>query len=1627
MKAFTPPISAIEPLESRIAPAALLPVDPQKFVAATLGAPVKVTAGQLLTTTGSPGSGQYLLFVEQGNAWVFFTDLNNNGTADYNELTGIAAGDGLRLTSFVDIHGDIATNLVEKTLVFPAPGGGTTVQTVFSLSDSDGNSSNDNVRFGGDGRVLLNNTIEKIELRSLTINDLTDQNGDQSVTDADVNLRRAPSTYSIFGNIYAGGGFGAADGGLIINATGIRNYNLLEETRISIGSIRVGTAASGQLFTFGASRADDASGIIAPFIPSLGQPGGSVDGLKIVDANGEIDIDTPFNIDGLYAGDGGPGAKGGDVKNITLTNDDTSGYEIVAGNGGRGTSGGDGGSVTNFTDLSSTDTGRIRIVTGSGGAGATGAGGNGGNLSFNTFNVLGEVFVKLGDGGDGFKTGGDGASLTKGKFTQPGQSGMVTTNVVGTTHIPDGSGDYSPIIGRSKAIDFDLDGFGDMVYTTTSGSQLVVAFGGAGGFRTTAGPDGVSIPDRIYLSAPHNPDAVTVADLNGDGTMDIATASNDRGAHGGVYVYLSYFEDQNNDGTLTPQEDANGNGVNDFLGFRGPIHSTMPLLSTGDPGVPALSILPFFDSPVQIGDIAAGDFDGDGNVELAVVATYYSRIQVDDASGEITLLNPSQVVVFLTPDLEFNSVTQQVEPTGQFFADFGLRSRVEVDPNTNLPVQLPAEPLAPFYIVNGGLSGQASIEATALSTAADHDVLIVGRVGVADNSPQRWGFDPTTVEAFGIRTLDYSQRAIASDFDVPSPSHVGDFLQGSVDTNRNTGPNDIALTPFAYQGSVVTDYDGDGLADVLAVSSAPDGFLIGIKGDGTGRGDQTSTPGGGQNAGDFFGAPPNGYDRGGGLLGIKVTARNREPDQPFDSIFDDFAIVNQSGTAVVFGEFNPGGAQSSTIDGFVEGRLTGANLGFDYVYNQSSVDLSFLPVAVFANSYDTARENNGLLIRPLDGPALAANSVFSTITFHGISITTGSGGGALIGSGGNGGDLGVPGKISTSIDPISGRPTSQFTPSVEITKSGFVRVIAGDGGEGFGHGGEGGSIKGVLARLAATGVGIGASLTAGNGGRGITGFGGDGGDVSQVSISGAFSILGGDGGQGVVGGNGGDILGNGTSLFDASSRILTLNGGDGGSGTKRGGNGGGVLNFHPFISGSEQILSGSVTYVGGVGGASVSGAGGAGGSILNSSPFINSAISGDVYLQAGDGGNGSKGGTGGKIDNFIYTGSIKPSLLTFIGGNGGFGAKGNGGTGGSISRIDVKSKGAAVGDPSSFQIYQFNRMIAGNGGDSALGNGGAGGDITAVSTGADQNGYAVVAGAGGSALKKGGNGGQINGLLIDLSADISKALVISGAGGDASAFVPNPNDGAPNQGNNSFGGKVGKGGNGGNISNFRQTGNNGVHVDLIAGNGGDSINYGHLRDKKNFVGQGGSVQDISIVGDIGNISPVVAIKSYNAPGQSIEDYVVAKFRSEDFTDPAIVSLSDFDGNVGIVVGTAGRNKAVVIDPVGNPYGYETQPAPNSKSGSLINLTAANLMSAVAGSVDRISVIQVIKGLRVTGPILSADKSIIGVREYLNKDGVLSPTGTPVREGKLIDGAVVTKSLLDGAGKPTQIEGVTILS
>ncbi len=739
---------------------------------------------------------------------------------------------------------------------------------------------------------------------------------------------------------------------------------------------------------------------------------------------------------------------------------------------------------------------------------------------------------------------------------------------------------------------------------------------------------------------------------------------------------------------------------------------------------------------------------------------------------------------------------------------------------------------------------------------------------------------------------------------------------------------------------------------------------------------------------------------------------------------------------------NPGVDLVNTIDATLRGRdgQDTSVVGFDtYFFDATRTDIA---------NYATAVPTKDPLRIHAIYTAGAYGLDYTFEAEHYIKISAGDGGNGIIGRGGAGGFLG--GNLSQyTLEDGQGVDTKTLFGSLDITLpqnlafDGTVVISGGRGGDGFTVGGVGGGVFGTNVHFDTNAARFGTltTLRAGDGGFGVSGAGGAGGSLVGNSLERGVLLEAGDGGPGKVGGNGGSIVGHGNPLF-ADNRELyqVLKAGNGGNGITAGGNGGGISNYHGlFDLGFLGDSGGVISYVAGDAGNSVSGRGGNGGSVLNTSPFKfnvdDNLMSGDIYLRGGNGGKGVTGGRGGDVVGFVNqpTSQDSPAVLSFLGGSGGNGTKGAGGRGGDVRDITTPSKGSKnegdaplidgvpIGSEAGLvlstraTVYDYNRIIAGPGGLSSGGAGGDGGNVGTIISGNADGPFVVAAGAAGSGLTSGGRGGSVNTIRLDIGAtSLAKAIVIAGAGGDAGAFVVNPLDPSANQGQKAFGGKVGRGGDGGSIANLTQTGGIASRVDLIAGNGGDTINYGTVADKVSFVGKGGSISNINLDGNIGNIDPTVPIKSYNnlKLGQTIADFVEERLR-----DRFVAGfVGDNVGNVGAVVGGSGRIKGVFssFDAQGQPV-YESLPAVNGSNGELINVNARNIMSAVAGSVERVAAIRSIQKVTViTGGDAGTDKTSLPF-DYVDKLG--NPLSEPVPDGGLVDGAIISSTEPTGSSFP----------
>jgi hypothetical protein len=1582
----------IEPLEARIAPAAVGTIQiPSNAVYPTIvsgggAGSIGVTslllkAGEVLTT-GNSGGGSYLLFVSQGQILVHVTDLNNNGQVEFNEITGISAGNGAVFTSFVDIHGDVVTDL-----------------------NPDGTLSHN-----GAGDILLDNNIQEIDLRSLSAADFTGNANESATQMATDHL--ALSSYSIFGNIYAGGGLGVANNvnsGLHLDTSGTTLQALkytgeygtdlyLPSTPV-IGSIYVGSSASGKPFSFGASgSAADVFGNLLAFTPAPGEAGASIYNIS------SAALGQTFNIGTIHAGDGGFNAPGGSVVNVALQGDNAGVYKLIAGNAGSGTTGQNGGSVINFSETGAF-LGEVVLQSGNGGTGLTGAGGNGGNITFSSANTSVQInahfVLEYGSGGNGYTKGGNGGGTPSGIFITPAEQVTTPLNLVSSMHTI-GS------IGSTTPIDFNGDGISDIVYSTTSPNQVVVSFGGY-----VDGAYTMNVANNIYLNAPANVDAITVGDFTGNGHPDIAVATG-TGSNAGIEVYLSQYN---------PKTGA-------FEGFSDPLFSPLPSLDQYN----------FYTSTVTVTKIVSGGFvtdplTGHQVTDLAVL----EQAQVAGDGGTVT----NNVMFFL------NGETNAAHPfgSGYFYANFK-------SPNT------PVINLTNAY--NLGSATQSTFVATALKAytpgSGGHDSIVFSDFNdyefaiLSDNlgTPQingytGWGdvFPPGAKNP--VQFYDYS-FTVTQDPTTPSIADVVAVSQRPqafmVVLQGNGTPNGFNIV------------SGDGVGIDLGYGSGyePVG-IVALPG-------KTTV----NNSVPWSSVAVLDYNNNGVVAVDSYTIAINNTTGAAVNFYNgigDFQPATRS-TVVAFGAYVPEPVTNANHvgSGPMGDGVAVANPLLSWVYGTQEIAINQpVPTVGFgaATQYFNTKDAGYFFVAGNGGNSQA-------------------GAGGTGGSFGQAQALVIAAEQTTIGSTSTGTGALAIEFPNDSSYEGSLNMVAGNGGNGFTNAGAGGSLSDISLQYATTLLTGNAFLFAGNGGQSLTATGGAGGSESQLFIESGQAFIAGNGGIGVIGGAGGSLYGNTTAgLVTSGSNnvdpIILLRSGNGATGITGGGSGGNINSWAEQFDPYTGAVYGLLNYVAGNAGNAVAGQAGTGGSIINCSPstFNNNLGQGDIYLQSGAGGNGLYGGAGGNITQFAEISSIKdvPTSTTFLAGSGGNATFGTGGAGGSISQISASSSGEgfyytfdlsnpyALRDVLTPSLYtttpiSYNRMVAGEGGSSAGGIGGAGGgiggksaylgnpfNIDTSSVGANAA-NVIVAGAAGSGLTAGGAGGSVLNVSADAGTGDGKVLIVAGDGGAATGAAPSDAKSAYDIAN-AIGGYNGPGGAGGSITNFQQSLSTSTHVDLIAGNGGATPNHGTTVPSTAAAGYvttdnsgiGGSVTGVNVAGNIGNIDATVAIKSYNdiLAGQTMQQFV----NSYILGDPS-AGMDDTVGNVGIVAGAAGRVYGGSAFPGGLP-------SSNGISGSVANIYAQNIMSIVAGNVDQVAQVQSLTNYNATvsGGQYGSNKTasshagytgILGNLNYITASGqfVTAPVGdsnsdaTPLPGGgELIDGALVAKNIRKLKG-PRDFEG-----
>ena len=438
-------------------------------------------------------------------------------------------------------------------------------------------------------------------------------------------------------------------------------------------------------------------------------------------------------------------------------------------------------------------------------------------------NASNTVSILLGNGDGTFQapraiaTEFDPTDLLAGDFNGDSRLDLATANGDGTISILLGNGDgtfapqaatpvgYAAIAEDLAAGDFTRDGKLDLAITNP-GDEL---YGGTdpGGVNVLLGNGDGTFQTIQQVKTGLTPTTLVTGDFNGDGKPDLATANGD----GTISILLG-----NGDGTFQSQEQLS-------LG--------LPLLSS-------------------LGPLVAGDFNGDGRLDLAVLDEGNQGFGGSDPGGVEVLLGNGNGTFQRLPELAV-----ELDPTLLLTGDFNDDGKLDLavvseDPQTDgwgitiflgrgdgtfqpLPIQdLTQVSSAPIALAAGDFTGDGKLDLAVLSQgekfyggASDPSVVDV-LVGKGDGTFQPLPFqglaalvDPIALvegEFTGDGKLDLAVLDGGNEGSGGSHPGVVDVLVGKGDGTFQPLPEIVAgVDPTDL---VTGDFTGDGKLDMAVVS-----------------------------------------------------------------------------------------------------------------------------------------------------------------------------------------------------------------------------------------------------------------------------------------------------------------------------------------------------------------------------------------------------------------------------------------------------------------------------------------------------------------------------------------------------------------------------------------------------------------------------------------------------------------------------------------------------------------------------------------------------------------------------------------------------------------------------------------
>jgi len=266
--------------------------------------------------------------------------------------------------------------------------------------------------------------------------------------------------------------------------------------------------------------------------------------------------------------------------------------------------------------------------------------------------------------GSPFSAGSNPGSIVVGDFNGDGIQDLATANSNNVTVLlGNGSGGFTAAAGSPFAAgvspgtivvgDFNGDGIQDLAVANPYTSSVTMLLGnGSGGFTAAPG---------IPLAVESGPDFMVVGDFNGDGKLDLATITLDNSFNPTITVLLgngsggftavpgSPYVSGGSLGSVVVG-DFNGDGIQDLAVANAFSNSVTVLLGDGSGGFTAAPGSPFAVGNTPI-SMAVGDFKGDGAQGLAVANDWGSNVTVllGNGSGGFTAAPGSPFAVGASP------------------------------------------------------------------------------------------------------------------------------------------------------------------------------------------------------------------------------------------------------------------------------------------------------------------------------------------------------------------------------------------------------------------------------------------------------------------------------------------------------------------------------------------------------------------------------------------------------------------------------------------------------------------------------------------------------------------------------------------------------------------------------------------------------------------------------------------------------------------------------------------------------------------------------------------------------------------------------------------------------------------